>query len=647
MKFNKQQEEAIKTIAGNIAVIAAAGSGKTSVLTYRIKNMIENHNISPSSILAITFSKKAKNNIINKLEKLNIKNVNVETFHSFALKIISSEYGINYFKIWTAQWEKDKCIKDICLSLNLCSEQDIPFNEIYSFIALQKHNMKTPDEELIYPIDLLFSKKDMKNIYKLYENYKQKHLYIEFDDFLNIANNVLDNNKILLDKYKSLCQYVLVDEFQDVSISQALLLQKINSNNTMIVGDPLQAIYSFRGGNSKFILNFDKNYPNAKIINLNVNYRCSQDIVKAANELASYISDSKHKYYKESVAKNGNYKIPEVRNFVDEYEESKWISNYIQQIKNNGNNYNDIAILARTNAQLQKFEMELHKNIIPFEVVDGQLFTDLPEIKLILSYFKLALHENDNSAFNYLYNKPNRWLDKKFLEEVKTNSVKRNVSFYHSMLTIDRRNWKFKNGIDEILEVVNYLQNKKPSSVAELVKYLRNRLHIDEYISKGKKSDDGNYVEQIENIDSFENMCLKYKTIEELIQYMDELNKEVQKQKTDAVQLLTIHRAKGMEYPIVFVVGCNNELLPHYKNVDIEDEWKLFYVAITRAEKELYLSYTDTYNNKTYDVSPFILSIKDIISVISEDEMENINIKDKKERKMRDIKINLKQQREC
>lgn len=630
MKFNKQQEEAIKTIAGNIAVIAAAGSGKTSVLTYRIKNMIENHNISPSSILAITFSKKAKNNIINKLEKLNIKNVNVETFHSFALKIISSEYGINYFKIWTAQWEKDKCIKDICLSLNLCSEQDIPFNEIYSFIALQKHNMKTPDEELIYPIDLLFSKKDMKNIYKLYENYKQKHLYIEFDDFLNIANNVLDNNKILLDKYKSLCQYVLVDEFQDVSISQALLLQKINSNNTMIVGDPLQAIYSFRGGNSKFILNFDKNYPNAKIINLNVNYRCSQDIVKAANELASYISDSKHKYYKESVAKNGNYKIPEVRNFVDEYEESKWISNYIQQIKNNGNNYNDIAILARTNAQLQKFEMELHKNLIPFEVVDGQLFTDLPEIKLILSYFKLALHENDNSAFNYLYNKPNRWLDKKFLEEVKTNSVKRNVSFYHSMLTIDRRNWKFKNGIDEILEVINYLQNKKPSSVAELVKYLRNRLHVDEYISKGKKSDDGNYVEQIENIDSFENMCLKYKTIEELIQYMDELNKEVQKQKTDAVQLLTIHRAKGMEYPIVFVVGCNNELLPHYKNVDVEDEWKLFYVAITRAEKELYLSYTDTYNNKIYDVSPFILSIKDTISVISEDEMENIDIKDKK-----------------
>lgn len=642
MKFNKQQEEAINTIAGNVAVIAAAGSGKTSVLTYRIKNMIENHNISPSSILAITFSKKAKNNIINKLEKLNIKNVNVETFHSFALKIISSEYGINYFKIWTAQWEKDKCIKDICLSLNLCSEQDIPFNEIYSFIALQKHNMKTPDEELIYPIDLLFSKKDMKNIYKLYENYKQKHLYIEFDDFLNIANNVLDNNKILLDKYKSLCQYVLVDEFQDVSISQALLLQKINSNNTMIVGDPLQAIYSFRGGNSKFILNFDKNYPNAKIINLNVNYRCSQDIVKAANELASYISDSKHKYYKESVAKNGNYKIPEVRNFVDEYEESKWISNYIQQIKNNGNNYNDIAILARTNAQLQKFEMELHKNLIPFEVVDGQLFTDLPEIKLILSYFKLALHENDNSAFNYLYNKPNRWLDKKFLEEVKTNSVKRNISFYHSMLTIDRRNWKFKNGIDEILEVVNYLQNKKPSSVAELVKYLRNRLHIDEYISKGKKSDDGNYVEQIENIDSFENMCLKYKTIEELIQYMDELNKEVQKQKTDAVQLLTIHRAKGMEYPIVFVVGCNNELLPHYKNVNVEDEWKLFYVAITRAEKELYLSYTDTYNNKIYDVSPFILSIKDTISVISEDEMENIDIKDKKERKMRNIKINFK-----
>lgn len=620
MNFNKQQKEVINTIDGNIAVIAAAGSGKTSVLTYRIKNMIDNHGISPSSILAITFSRKAKDNIITKLKELEISNANIETFHSFALKIISSTYGANRFKVWTAQWEKEKALQDICVSLQICSTECVPYNEIFSFIALQKSNMKYPDDDLVYTANEPFRKSIMKKIYLMYEEYKNKKSYIEFDDFLNMANDIFDENKDILKKYQVAYQYVLVDEFQDVSLGQALLLKKLNDKNTMIVGDPLQAIYSFRGGDSKFILNFDADYGNAKVINLNMNYRCSSDIVATANKLALNIPDSKHKNYVESVANKNNYKFPELRRFNNDYEEGDGIAKQIIELKKEGFKYNDIAILARTNAQLQKLETTLHNYNITFDVVDGKLFTDLPEIKLIISYLRLALHENDNEAFAYLYNKPNRWLNKKFFEEVEQNSSQKNVSLYNAMFTISRRNWKFKNGIDEIFEVINYMQNKEYSSVADLVKYLRNRLNIDDFVTKGKQADDGSYIEQIDNLDSFENICSKYSTINQLIAYLDELNKEVEGKRDERVKLLTIHKSKGMEYPIVFIIGCNDELLPHYKAEDIDDERRLFYVAITRAEKELYFSYADLYNNKPKSISPFIEDIKDTIIVVESTE---------------------------
>lgn len=619
MEFNKQQKETISSVDGNISVIASAGSGKTTALTYRIKNMVEEHGCIPSSILAVTFSKKSKDSISEKLYELNIHNVNVETFHSFALKIIISAYGSKY-KVWTAKWEKEKFIQDICVStLDLCEADDVPFNDIFSFISLQKVNMNTPNSSLLYLKDMPFEKDDMKKIYSLYEKEKEKNGYIEFDDFLNMANDALDIYPDILNAYRNQFKYVLVDEFQDVSLSQSLLLKKINKKNTMIVGDPLQAIYSFRGGDCKYILDFDSEYSNVRIINLNTNYRCSSDIVKTANKLALSLPYSCHKNYVESIAYNGSHKIPELRHFSDSDGESEWIAKKIASLKKAGYKYDDIAMLSRTNAQLQNLERTLHEQNISFDVVGGKLFTDLPEIKLIISYLRLALHENDNVAFRYLYNKPNRWLNKKFLEEVENNSVRRNVSLYNAMFTIDRRNWRFKNGIDEIFEVINRIQNKKYSNVSEIVHYLRERLSIDYFVTKGNQSDDGSYIEQIDNLDNFEDMCQKYNTIDQLIQYLDDLNKEACKSKNQCVKLLTIHKAKGMEYPVVFIIGCNQDLLPHYKSNDIDDECRLMYVAITRAEKELYMSYIDFYNGQSMKISPFIEKIKDTIKICNND----------------------------
>ena len=617
MNFNKQQLEAINSIKGNISVIATAGSGKTTVLINRMKNMIENHECDPSSILAITFSRKAKENISKKIDS-SMKNINVETFHSLALKIILSTYGQNSYQVWTAYWEKEKIIQDICINLLGCKKDDVPVNEILSFISMQKVHMLSPDDDLIFLSDIPYKENSMKIIYKMYEEEKEKNSYIEFDDFLNMANKIFDTHEDVLKKYRSMFQYILVDEFQDISLSQALFLKKLNNTNTMIVGDPLQAIYAFRDGDSKYILNFDKDYNNTKVINLNVNYRCSREIVNTANKLALSIPDSKHKNYVESIANNSHYKIPEVRGFRDEYSEAIWISKKILSLKEEYG-YNDIAILARTNAQLQKLENVLHKSDIPFDIIDGSVFTDLSEIRLILSYLKLSLNENDNESFKYIYNKPNRWLSKKFLEENIDNSIQKNLSLYESMDTIGRRNWRFKNGIDEIYEVIRFLQKHGHKNVSDLVHYLRERLDIDKFVTKGKP-EDGQYLEQIENLNSFENMCKEYNSIKSLIYFIDDFNKKINENNMidQKVKLLTIHKAKGLEYPVVFIIGCNNDLLPHYKNENIDDERRLMYVAITRAEKELYMSYTEIYNNKYLGVSPFITDIEDTVKTIKE-----------------------------
>lgn len=631
MKFNEQQKEIINILDGNVAVIATAGSGKTTTLTYRIKNMVKKHKVNPFSILAITFSKKAKESISGKLKELKVNNINVETFHSLALKIIISAYGCNKYKTWTAQWEKEKLLQDICCNkLRLCTTDDVPYNEIFSFFAKQKVNMLKPNDVLIYGDNMPFSENTMKNIYTMYENEKEKKHYIEFDDFLNIANEIMDSNEEILTLYQQRAKYVLVDEFQDVSMPQALFLKKLNSQNTMIVGDPLQAIYAFRGGDSKYILNFDEEYKGVIVINLNINYRCSQNIVGVSNKLASTIPDSKHRHYVESVANKSCHKTPELRCFYDEYAEGEWISKKIAELTKIYN-YEDIAILSRTNAQLQKLETVLHSNNIAFNIVGGNLFSESPEIKLILSYLRLAVNENDDEAFSYLYNKPNRWLDKKFLEEVTANGAKNRTSLYKAMSTIDRRNWRFKNGIDEIFEVINYLKSKKYNTVSELISYLRNRLSIDSFVSKGKQADDGSYSEQIENLDSFESMCSKYSTIEDLLADIKDLNDTASENENDKVQLSTIHKSKGLEFKAVFVIGCNDGLLPHYRTENIDDERRLFYVAITRAVKELYLSYLNIYNNKTAYMSPFVDDIIEGINIISENKKITLD-KNKKEK---------------
>ena len=615
MNLNDNQIKAINKDNGNVAVIATAGSGKTTVIINRIKRLITECGVTPENILAVTFSKKAKENIQNKLPD-ECCGVNVETFHSVALKIVQ-DYAHGTYELWVKSWEKEKCLFDICKGLGLCAvKEDMPYNDLLKFIATQKTNMRKSDN-LIYDIDLPFTNSNMKIIYDEYEEYKEHHAYIEFDDLLNMTCEIFEESPETLEKYQNIYTYILADEFQDVSLNQALFLKYLSAknNNLFVVGDGCQAIYRFRGGISKYLLDFDTEWDGADTINLNTNYRCSKDIVTTANELAKYLPESKNKHYVEAIANKKANSKPIYIECNTASDESNIVAEEISKLVTGGKKYEDIAILARTNAQLQYFESEFAKRKIPYLTYSDTSFIEKAEIKLIISYIKLAFDTKADSAFAFCYNKPNRWLNKAFFDEVSTLAKKKRCSLYDAMFMIDRRNWRFKNGIDEIYETVNKMQNKRFANMGEIVHMLRRDLNIDDFVSRGKLSDDGRYAEQIENLDTFEDTCKQFKTYTELKSYLLDIQNSGIQTDDNKVSLMTIHKSKGLEFPVVFLVGCSEGLLPHSKATDIDDEMRLMYVGITRAMDKLYLTSNLFYNSRNLMSSSFIDLLGDTIQI--------------------------------
>ena len=586
MIFDKNQQKVIDQLQGNLAVIATAGSGKTTVLTHRIKNLVQN-GVNPRSVLAITFSKKSREAIVAKLDSLSVKNVQVETFHSFALKIIRKKYGMQY-AVWTEHWKKENVIKDLIKKYGVDEDS---LSSVMLFISDKKTRGIKPDQ---------LPKSINAKIYQDFLTYQAQHDLLEFDDFMNIANSILDADTDILNHYKQTLRFVLVDEYQDVSESQAVLLQKINTGNTMIVGDPLQAIYSFRGGDSKFILDFDTVYNDVSVVNLNVNYRCSQEIVNASNVFAKTIPDTQHRNYVVPIAFNKRHGPVRLLKNRNPYEEA---SRIIDEIKDK----QDVTILARTNAQLQVFQSELTKRHMLFSTPGGAVFGEQPEIKLILAYLQLSVDTSNDAAFSHLYNKPHRWLDKKFFQETSDYATRNKISLYDAMSDIPRAAWRFSAGIKEIRDVIKGLRTKH-RNVGLKIGYLRKKLNLDEYWKKGIQDDDGKELEKIENMNSFQEFCKDYKDVPSLLSHMNDVCQSVE---TDApIKLMTMHKSKGLEFDTVFVVGVNDGLLPHYRSDDIDDERRLFYVAMTRAKQHLWISTLDTYNGDPIDKSQFIESIR-------------------------------------
>ena len=603
MEFNENQKQAIDFYEGCCNVIAAPGSGKTAVLVHRIQNLVMNHGVDPTKILAITFSKKAKENMMERLKKLLPDYYNflrIETFHSFGYSIIR-KFNRTGYNIIDAEWKKNSIIEGIYKDLFYA--RDIPGSvivEFTSYISNQKNHLKFPNPK---------SKDDFEKVYNRYEQHKRENYLLDFDDMLTLAYETLRDNERALDYCQKQHQFILADEMQDTNAAQYEMIRLIAQKhpNVFFVSDPAQCIYQWRSSDNKYVLDFDKEWEKSKptTINLNINYRSSRDIVSMANRFIKTIPESKTKHYIETVSFKPEFKPPVYSCYMNEVEEASQIAEQIQSMNNSDDyNYGDFAILARTNAQLARFEAAMHKCAIPYTIIDGLPFVEHKEVKIVLSYLKLAYDASDNTAFAYIYNKPNRYLSKQFLEETKRCAVHEKKSLLYAMNTVASRNRKFAAGIRELADTVNYLTSTKFDNVGEQIRFLRNKLKLDAYVSD-EVSDENNKLDKVDNLNTLTDIAAEYTSTEEFISYMSKL--ALADAKSDSVvKLMTIHKAKGLEFPVVYIVGVNDTILPHHRNDNVNEERRLMYVAITRAEKELYVSSTMRYGKKDTQPSEFI-----------------------------------------
>lgn len=566
MNFNKRQIEAINAKDGNFAVLAKAGAGKTAVIVERTNKLIES-GVVPKKIVIITFSNEAKDNLLARLPGTDVC---IKTFHGLAYGIVR-KFNSD-IKIWDQSWEKERCITETFKRLGLFSDE-IDFSGIYRWMSVQRFNLLEP-EDVIETSHTDYDLKILKAVYSDYIEYKTKNNLIEFDDMVYMAIKYLNENKDVLEAYQRVVEYCMVDEFQDTSKDQIELLKLLTGkhHNLMVVGDPTQNIYAFRGSDAKYLTYFDKYFEGGKFINLNINYRSSQEIVEFSNTIAQKDELTNTDNYEKAETPNTSCGVPIITNTNN-------LIPYMKDYLDKGYEYKDMFILTRTNSELQDFEALLSTNDIPYKTYNNKSFLDNPEIKLVLSYILLGHDLYDNDSFIYLMNRPNRFLKKD------TPSLIENRSLYIGLLELADENWKYKKAASDLKYVIGELRSKHFDNVGDMIKFVRNAVDIDEFVAKTQSDTDN----RKENLDKFQNTCNNFKTIEQLKMFMTKIRSNNKKDDKNRVHLLTAHKSKGMESKVVFVAGMNEESFPHKNATDIESEYRLFYVACTRAEEHLIL----------------------------------------------------------
>ena len=618
MNFNENQLKAINHYEGNCCVLASAGSGKTSVLTNRIVNLITVHKVKPENILAITFSVKAKENMQERLSKLigdDINRITIETFHALGNKLMK-ESKYNYFHNKIKVWQQKQFINNIVVKILGIenNEKDVNTKDILSFISYQKNNLLDYNDEILKTNYMPYGINTMREIYQKYELTKKNEKLMDFDDMLINTYKLLSSNDSERERYQNRYRFISNDEFQDTNLAQYEILRLLGKkhNNVFVVGDPLQNIFEWNLANNNYLIDFHKDWIDTTIIPLNTNYRSSQDIVELSNKLVKGTKETTHKYYYESIAHKPKHKSPEFSYFSDEVSESEGIANKILEIKNSDSNskFSNFAILTRTNYQIQAIERGLYKNNIPYEIFGSNLFYEQKETKDMISYLRLVKDINNDEAFKQIYNSPNRYLGAVFLNEVTTYSQKYNKSLFASMLLFPRSNeWRYKNGINEIHDIILNIKRKKKYKVGDLINIIRKDLDYDKYISK-EDTESNIRSEKIDNLDILVVLANKYDNIDKFLEDVDNLlGFSKGSDSEDRVKVMTCHRSKGLEFKVVFVAGVNDGLLPHAKSGNEAEERRLLYVGMTRAEQMLFISSTRFYGNREMGISKFIYDI--------------------------------------
>lgn len=590
--LNDRQKEAVVNTDGPMLILAGAGSGKTKVLTTKVAYLIEEKNIDPNNILAITFTNKAAKEMkerIFKLEGNSAFYIQISTFHSFGLKILKENCELlGYEKNFTILDSDDSLsiIKKIMKELNIDANKYNP-KAIKNVISNNKNEIIDPEKYSLY-VNTDFDEIALE-VYRKYEKSLKINNAVDFDDLLILPLKLFNNNPGVLQKYQEKYKYVFIDEYQDTNEPQYILSKMISAKykNITVVGDADQAIFTWRGANYKNILNFEKDYKNAKVVLLEENYRSTKTILNAANNV---IKNNKVRKEKNLWTQNEEgSKITYYKAF-DEKDESNYVVNEIKKLIEKGVNPKDICVLYRANAQSRTVEEAFLTSNISYNIVGSYAFYNRKEIKDLIAYLKLIYNNKDDVSLLRVINYPKRGIGNKAIENLAIKSNVLDKSLYE---VIDSgKELEFKNMIEEIKKEESHL------TLTELIDMVLDK-------SGMKKSlEDEKSIEadiRLENLEEFKSIAKAMEINEGIVSLEELLDKlalvsDVSEQKNDnedKVTLMTMHAVKGLEYDYVFVVGVEEGLFPHSNslesNDELEEERRLCYVAITRAKKKLYL----------------------------------------------------------
>ena len=606
-KLNERQKEAVLATEGPVLVLAGAGSGKTTVLVNRIAYMISETHIRPWNILAITFTNKAAREMKDRIERLlgdTAKDMWIGTFHSVCVRILRSCIDLlGYSRDFVIYDTADtKTVMKECLRELDIDEKSFPVRNVLSIISNAKNDlMDAATFENVYKSDYRMS--IIAKIYYRYQTKLRKNNAVDFDDIILNTVKILSENPDVLSKYQDKFQYILVDEYQDTNNSQYLLINLLAqaNRNLCVVGDDDQSIYKFRGANIGNILNFEDDYSDVQKITLDQNYRSTQNILDAAN---SVISNNKGRMGKSLWTSNGDGNKVFVYTGTNEYDEARYIARQIKKHFDEQGSFSDCAILYRTNAQSRVIEEMLMRESVPYKVLSGLRFYDRKEIKDIIAYLRVVYNPNDDVSLARIINEPKRKIGNATLEKARNIAREKETSLYDVISHADDYP-EFKTAIKKLLSFSEIIQSLIKLKDTVTIEDLTGRILNDTgYMPALVMEDTTESKTRIENLGEFISVITEFEKNEETGNTLGEFLENISlvsdidgyDENEDSAVLMTIHSAKGLEFPIVFLSGLEEGLFPGMRSMesddDIEEERRLCYVAITRAKEQLYITKT-------------------------------------------------------
>ncbi|MEG1309836.1 MAG: ATP-dependent helicase [Bacilli bacterium] len=575
IEYNDQQKKVLEFKEGACCVLAGAGSGKTASLVARMKCLVDS-GTPGEDITAITFTNYSAKDLKKKKSKMKgLDDIRVGTFHAICKKILYDE-GIDTSR-QLPLYEIENIFKKI--------DKKAKCKEIMGYIAFQKVSGIDVNGSLIKDTEH-YTAEELRVFYKAYELHKKKKKALDFTDWMIATIKILKEKP---DKYA--IKYLLVDEQQDNDILQNKLMKLLcPSENIMAIGDIRQSIYGFKGGSPELFMNFDKNYKNATIINLDINYRSCRNIVENSNSfMRKYLGD--FRYYSDSIANNKKDGVVEKITSMTKEQEANSVASMIEKDIKMGIKPEDIAVLYRLNSQSFYIENELKTRNIEYHIESNNNFFERKEIKAVVCMLRLIEDLNDNAAYEAIYKTrchPFNFLSNKLLNDIEDLAAKEDASLLKTSesVRVDKR-WQREN-LDRFIDILKSLvvQHKKHIGLSTMIKNIIKLLRLEEFINQNYEGDE--VSERLESLEALK-LFIKNNTLESFLKFIYSSEKTKIKKKSNQIQLMTIHKSKGLEYKKVYIIGIEDGKFPH-KKCDIDEEARLFYVGITRPKDELVLS---------------------------------------------------------